>query len=145
MKKETTKQRCEYSEEGLRTFGKQRRGYVLGESKDGRGWRLLWDGLKTTQVYAKDFININPLIELYTDDDGTEKEIPLAITGHEPEITPEIIENIEKSLEYLRKTGLNERALIVLIKDYCGYKVGITEIKEVVSAIHKLKSYFLTP
>ena len=145
MKKEYTKQRCEYSQEGLKTFGKQRRGYVLGESKDGRGWRLLWDGLKTTQVYAKDFVNVNPLIELYTDDDGAEKETPLAITGHEPEITPEIIENIEKSLESLRKTGLNERALIVLIKDYCGNKVGITEIREVVSAIHKLKSYFLTP
>ena len=145
MKKEITKQRCEYSEEGLKSFGKQRRGYVLGESKNGHGWRLLWDRLKTTQVYAKDFINVNPLIDLYVDDDGTEKETPLVITGHEPEITPEIIENIEKSLEYLRKTGLNERALIVLIKDYCGNKVGITEIKEVVSAIHKLKSYFLTP
>ena len=143
-KEEQKKQRCEYSEEGLKTFGKQRRGYVLGESKDGRGWRLLWDGLKTTQVYSKDFINVNPLIDLYIDD-GTEKETPLAITGHEPKITPEIIENIEKSLEYLRKTGLNERALIVLIKDYCGNKVGITEIREVVSAIHKLKSYFLTP
>jgi len=138
-------QRCEYSQEGLKTFGKQRRGYILGKSKDGRAWRVLWDNLKTPNVYANDFINISPLIELYTDDDGIEKETPLAITGHEPEITPEIIENIEKSLEYLRKTGLNERALIVLIKDYCGNKVGITEIKEVVSAIHKLKGYFLTP
>lgn len=143
--KENTKQRCEYSEEGLKTFNKQRRGYALGEGRDGRSWRILWDNLKTIQIYAKDFINVNPLIELYTDDDGTEKETPLAITEHEPEITPEIIENIEKSLECLKKTGLNERALIVLIKDYCGSKVGITGIKEVVSAIHKLKSHFLTP
>ena len=65
MKKEQIKQRCEYSEEGLKTFGKQRRGYVLGESKDGRFWHVLLDDLNTPHVYLKDFININPLDEYH--------------------------------------------------------------------------------
>jgi len=141
MKKEI-KNRCQYSKEGLETFGKQRRGYVVGEGRDG-GVRVLWDNLKTPQVYAEDFIEVNPLIELYTDEDGVEKEKPIEeADGKAYEITPEVIKNIEEALLSIKKTGIGERAIIVLIKDYVGAKVGISEIKEVVNAIQKLKKHY---
>src|SRR3990167_11454777 len=119
MKKEI-KIRCQYSKKGLETFGKQRRGYAIGESRSGgygKQLKVQWDGLKTPRVYAESFIEINPLIELYVDDDGVEKEKPVE-PAEGAEITPEAILNIERGLKSLEKHGLNERAIVVLIKDY---------------------------
>lgn len=138
------KQRCQYSKKGLETFGKQRRGYVVGKSRNGEP-RILWDGLKTVQVYAEDFIEMDPLIELFIDDDGVEKEKTIEKSeGREYAITPEIITNIEQALKSLERHGLKERAIVVLIKNYCGAKVGITEIKKVLKAIRNLKGAYLT-
>lgn len=144
MEKEV-KNRCQYSKEGVEIFGKQRRGYVVGESRDG-GLRVLWDGFKAVRVYAKDFIEVNPLLELYTDKDSVKKEKPIEESeGKESAITPEVITNIEQALKSLERHGLRERALIVLIKDSCGAKVGITGIREVLKAIKNLKKVYLTP
>ena len=58
MKKEEIKIRCSYSRKGIDTFNKNRRGYVIGENRDGSCWYVLWDYLKQKQVIHKDFIYI---------------------------------------------------------------------------------------
>lgn len=50
---------CLLSQEGLNSFGKQRYGYVVGESNDGRRWRVKWNGNKEPTAYAKDFIQLS--------------------------------------------------------------------------------------
>lgn len=134
------KKRCQYSKEGLNTFGKQRQGYVVGESRDGGLRRVLWDGNKTSSVYAKDFIEINPLIELFVDDNGAEKEKPLE--DEVAQITPETILKVETALEEIKKTGLTQRGLEVLVKDYVGAKVPITHIRIVLSSLEKIKTFY---
>ena len=57
---EKRKNRCQYSKEGLKTFGKQRRGYVVGKTKYGSGWIVIWDNKKSRNAFSKDFIDINP-------------------------------------------------------------------------------------
>lgn len=134
------KQRCQYSKEGLETFGKQKCGYVINKSKDNLCWRVLWDGQKTIINYEKDFIDVNPLIKLFTDENGIEKE--KSIEEEEKKITPEIILSIEFALNKLRETGISHRGLEVLVKDYCGVKVSMRQVKKVINAIEKLKSYY---
>ncbi len=63
---EEKKIRCRYSKEGVETFGKQMYGYIIGLSKSDC-YKVIWDGLKTPQVYDKVFI---------TKDYGVKKEIP---------------------------------------------------------------------
>jgi len=138
MEKET-KNRCQLSQEGLGTFGKQRRGYVLGEARNG-GLRILWDGLKTPSVYAKSFIEINPLLELFTDEEGIQKEKP--IEDPIAQITPETILKIEDSLDKLKNVGISNRALEILVKDYCGQRVSITQIRTVLNSLPKIKAYY---
>ena len=37
---------------------RQRFGVVVGESADGDGWRVLWDGLRQPKTYSKRFIEV---------------------------------------------------------------------------------------
>lgn len=51
-----TKRKCQLSSYGVETFGKQRMGIVVGESRNGKNWIVKWEGNKTTSIYHKDFI-----------------------------------------------------------------------------------------
>ena len=51
--------RCSMSRMGLNTFGKNRRGYIVGESRNGKCWIILWDYLKQKQKIHKSFIYID--------------------------------------------------------------------------------------
>lgn len=53
--------RCSFSRKGLNTFGKNRRGYIIGKSQEGFLWNILWDGLTTPQRFHKDFIYVEKL------------------------------------------------------------------------------------
>lgn len=49
--------RCQLSKEGRRCTKENRSGgIIIGESKNGANYRVLWDGLKSPMSYAKSFI-----------------------------------------------------------------------------------------
>ena len=141
-KKPIQKIRCELSKEGMSQFGKQRRGYIIGEAYDGTCFRVLWDGLKSMQVFEKSFINANPLIELFVDDDGLEREKPLTGEDIQAVVTPMVILSIEEALSKIREKGISQRGLEVLVKDFCGTKVGMNEIREVINSLNKIKAFY---
>lgn len=47
---------CKFTEKGIETFGKQKIGEILAESRNTISWRVLWKGLKTPHNYHKSFI-----------------------------------------------------------------------------------------
>ena len=49
--------RCGLTEKGLKSF-QNRQGYIVGETRDGKSWIILWDNLKNNQRFHKDFIKI---------------------------------------------------------------------------------------
>ena len=130
--------RCQYTPEGVQTFGKQRLGYVVGHGRDG-GLIVRWDNQKSTSKYVESFIDTSPLIALYSDD-----EIEQALKEQEPEITPQAILSIEKNLDYIRKTGLSQATIVVLLRDYIGAgKINKKQVVAVLDALPRLKSQYL--
>ena len=135
--------RCQYAPDGLRTFGKQRFGYAKEIIKSGitTSYRVRWDGKKSWQTYHVDFIDVSPLLALYTDDEITEITRP-----KEPEITGRDIVSIERNLEYIKKTGLSEKAIVILLRDYIGPQhINKKQIEAVLQALPRLETQYLTP
>jgi hypothetical protein len=89
--------RCQYTPEGIKTFGKQKLGYIVGKGRDG-GFIVQWDGNKSTSKYAEFFIDTSPLVKLLV-----EGETPEVVEEKEPTITPESIINIEKALNRIKE------------------------------------------
>lgn len=137
--KDKIKIRCQYSKKGLENFGKQKLGYYLGESKQGL-YRIIWDRMLNIQRYDKDFIELNPKIEL--DENG--EEILPEDNQQEAEITPEIIISIENALKKIKETGISQRGLEVLIKDYCGAEIKMSQIRQLIKAIENLKDFYFS-
>ncbi len=54
----------------------------------------------------------------------------------------ESVRNIDKAVKQMISSGLNERALIALIKDY-NSRLTKDEIRAVLNALKGLKSYYL--
>ncbi len=52
--------RCQYSVEGLREVDPkcQQQGTIVGESRDGKSWRVLLDGYRSAAAFHKSFIEI---------------------------------------------------------------------------------------
>ena len=50
---------CLYNQHGLNSFGKQRYGYVIGESRNGKNWLVKWNENKNPTSYHKDFIQLS--------------------------------------------------------------------------------------
>lgn len=58
---------CELSQKGKQTFRdartNNRKGIIVGESRDKSCWRVRWDGNKTNYAYHKDFITLRQKIK----------------------------------------------------------------------------------
>lgn len=55
--------RCEFSELGIKECSfrqKQRHGVIVGESRDGQSYRVIWDGVYYAWNYYKGFIKTLP-------------------------------------------------------------------------------------
>ena len=50
--------RCSFSREGLDTFGKNRIGKIVGESRDKTCWLVIWEGQNSKQAFHKSFIYV---------------------------------------------------------------------------------------
>ena len=132
--------RCQYTPEGIKTFKKQRLGYVVGKGRNS-GLIVRWDGMKSTSNYAEYFIDTNPLLALYSDD-----EIEKIKKESEPVITPEAIFSIEKNLRLIQQSGLTEKGIVVLLRDYIGTQhINKKQIEAVLKALPRLKSEYLVP
>lgn len=131
--------RCQYTKEGVKTFGKQRLGYAR-EGKNVNYVSIRWDGRKSWSRYSKSFIDTSPLLALYTDD-----EIAEITKQGEPKITPTTIDLIEKNLGYIKESGLSEKAIVILLRDYIGAnKINRKQIEFVLHSLPKLKNQYLT-
>jgi hypothetical protein len=140
----TEQKRCQYTPQGLKTFGKQRLGYareIKRSNPDQQGYIVRWDNKKSWQHYHADFIDVSPLLALYTDD-----QIAEITKEQEPEITAREVLAIDKNLEYLKKTGLSEKVIVILLKDYIGAQnINKKQIEAVLHALPRLKTQYLTP
>jgi hypothetical protein len=58
------------------------------------------------------------------------------------EILAEAIVKIGKAAEQLQRSGINERAIIVLLHDYLNAKVGKNDIKLVLHALPELQRMY---
>ena len=61
LRRPGVKLRCELNSDGktmVQPKNRERKGYVLGYTRDNVGYKVLWDGCKATTTYHKDFINI---------------------------------------------------------------------------------------
>jgi hypothetical protein len=52
---------CQLTPYGLEVFEKQRRGLIVGESRNKECWWVKWNGNKLPTSYAKEFIELRPL------------------------------------------------------------------------------------
>ena len=52
--------RCQYTPQGLRQIASkgQQQGTIVGESRDGKSWRVLLDGYRSATAFHKSFIEI---------------------------------------------------------------------------------------
>ncbi len=135
--------RCQYTPQGLKTFGQQKLGYAKEINRHGiiTSYRVRWDNKKSWQTYHVDFIDVSPLLALFTDDQQAE-----ALKAKEPEYTAREILAIDRNLEYIKKTGLSEKAIVILLKDYIGgQNINKRQIEAVLQALPKLKGQYLTP
>jgi len=130
--------RCQYTKEGVVTFRKQRFGYARESATEYISVR--WDGIKSWARYSKIFIDTSPLLALYSDDETKEMS-----KKEDPMITPQAILSIENSLRQIKESGLSERGLVILLRDYIGAsKINKKEIEAVLSALPRLKNYYLS-
>ena len=135
--KEKKQIRCQYTPRGIETFGKQRLGYARESNTE--YIKVRWDGFKSWSNYAKVFIDTSPLLALYTDD-----EIQKMTEEKEPIVTPQAILHIEEALNQIKRSGLSERGLVVLLRDYIGTaKINKKQIEAVLKALPRLKDYYL--
>jgi len=130
--------RCQYTKEGIETFNGQRLGYAKESNTE--YCRVRWDGKKSWSRYSKTFIDTSPLIALYSDD-----EIKELAKEKEPIITPQAILSIENSLKQIKESGLSEKGLVILLREYIGAsKINKKEIEAVLHALPRLKGFYLT-
>ena len=134
--------RCQFTPEGIKTFGKQRLGYaveVKRDNPDQLAYRVRWDNLKGWQTYNHIFIDVSPLLALYSDD-----EIEKIAKEKEPQITPQNIDSIENNLKYIKETGLSERAIVILLHNYIGgNNIKKAQIEYVLKGLNELRNTYL--
>ena len=129
--------RCQYTKKGIETFRKQRLGYT--KESNTQYCSVRWDGKKSWTRYSKTFIDTFPLLALYSDD-----EIKELSKEEEPIITPQAVLSIENSLRQIKDSGLSEKGLIILLREYIGSsKITKKEIEAVLHALPKLKEFYL--
>lgn len=63
----------------------------------------------------------------------------------EKEILAESIVRISDAFRKLQASGLNRRAIVVLLRDRCGSRVSMTEIETVLDALSELKQRYCRP
>lgn len=139
---EQKRTRCRFTKDGLESMGeKQMLGYAIGEvNNNQRAYvRVLWDGKKSVRSYHKDFIDTDPLVALLTDEEQAEirKE-------SEIQVTPIMVDSIEKNLAYIKETGLSDRAIVTLLREYIGAsRINKKQIEAVIDALPRIKEIFL--
>ena len=81
---------------------------------------------------------------------GSEMKKPLdvkIVQQPEKEVSTEILANsivaISEGMRAIRRGRLNERALLILIKDATGHNVSMKNIKDVISAIENLQKLYV--
>lgn len=47
---------CEFSKHGIKSFNGNRKGKVVGESRNKKNWRVVWNNNKEATAYHKSFI-----------------------------------------------------------------------------------------
>jgi hypothetical protein len=132
--------RCRYSMEGLEALGdKQRLGFAIGEPNSNSYIKVIWDGKKSGNSYHTDFIDMSLFVALLTDEEQEE-----IVKETEIQVTPVMINSIEKNLSYIKDSGLSEKALVILLKEYIGAtKITKKQVEYVIQSLPKLKATYL--
>lgn len=133
--KENIGKYCEFSEEGLKTFKKERHGVIIGESKNKLCYWVQWRGSNYRNNYHKSFIKISAINKIMTDKEPKTQEKEIST-----DILSESIVRIGDAFLKLQQNGLNKKAIIVLIRDYTG--LSKRDIESVIDSLSKLRGQY---
>lgn len=141
MSKKYKQVRFKMSQEWLENNPKNanKRGFVVGETKNGHSYKVIFDGNKSENTYYKGFIQTDDSLIETTND----LEIKEMTNEENKEKTLSTLEDIQNSLNKINILGLNRHATILLIRDYVGAsKITNKQIELILDCLPKIKSHY---